>query len=516
MTKEVVSFPDRPAGPVDASRASYNQIVKSSSIVGGAQAINYIIALIRTKIVAVLLGPSGVGLVGLYLSTVGAVETLTGLGIKSSGVREIADANGKDQERLAQTVKTLRRACYATGVLGWVVTAALAYPLSTWVFGSPEHALALAVLGITLVLGSISGGQLALIQGVRRIGDLAKVNVLGVAVGTVIALPLYWVLGQRGILPALIVSAVANLACSWWFSRKIEICNVSQTFGETLRGMRGLLGLGLAFMWSALLTAVVGLIIRALIQRDLGLDASGLYQAAWAISGMFAGFILSAMGADFYPRLTEARGDIARMSQLINEQTEVGVLLALPGLVATMVFAPWLMTLLYSSEFEQGAALLPWFLLGVFGRVVSWPMGFVMPAVGAGGWFAFAETLNVVVHLGLTYLLLASLGLVGSAVAFAALYLFVTIVVVAIAFHLIRFRWSQSVLRMLGLAGLLVGLAFLIESMAGGVVEVLLGAAITLVTCVYTARGLAFRLGTENRIVGMLLRLPGGRQICGV
>jgi PST family polysaccharide transporter len=57
------------------STSSYGQILKSSSIVGGAQAINYVVGLLRTKAVALLLGPSGVGLVGLYVSAIGLVGT---------------------------------------------------------------------------------------------------------------------------------------------------------------------------------------------------------------------------------------------------------------------------------------------------------------------------------------------------------------------------------------------------------------------------------------------------------
>ncbi len=465
--------------------------------------------------VAVLLGPSGVGLVGLYLTTVGMVETLAGLGIRSSGVREIAEANSiGDPESLAKTLKTLRRACWLTGVLGWVLTAALAYPLSVWVFDSPKYAMALAILGCTLVFGSISGGQMALIQGMRRIGDLARLNLLGVTAGTIVALPVYYWLGEQGIVPVLVMSAMLNLVFSWWFARRIQVVPVQQSVGETVTRMKSLLSLGVAFMWSALLGAIVALVIRAIIQRELGLEANGLYQAAWAISGMFAGFILGAMGADFYPRLTAAKGDKALMARLVNEQTEVGILLALPGLVATLAFAPWIMTLLYSREFLGAADLLPWFILGVFGRVVSWPIGFIMLALGEGGWFAISETAAVVVHAVLAFVLIGFLGLWGVALAFALLYLLYTGLVSVVAFRLIRFHWSLPVLRMLVESSLFVGAAFLFAQMTQGVPGLLLGGVLSIAAFLYTTRGLARRLEQSHRFVRMALMLPGGRWLC--
>ncbi len=159
--------------------SSYGQILKSSSIIGGANGVNYLIGMVRTKLVAILLGPAGVGLVGLYESAIGLVGMLSGLGIRSSGVREVAEAHGSgDPVRVAKTIKTLRRACWVTGLVGWLLTGALAYPLSVWTFGSGERAWATAILGVTLLLGAISGGQSALLQGVRRIGDLAREDAL--------------------------------------------------------------------------------------------------------------------------------------------------------------------------------------------------------------------------------------------------------------------------------------------------------------------------------------------------
>ena len=52
--------------PMTETSASYRRILKSSSIIGGASFLNIAIGLVRTKVLAVLLGPSGVGLVSLY------------------------------------------------------------------------------------------------------------------------------------------------------------------------------------------------------------------------------------------------------------------------------------------------------------------------------------------------------------------------------------------------------------------------------------------------------------------
>ena len=61
-------------------------------MIGGSQVINVVLAIVRTKGLAVLLGPSGVGLIGLYQGITSMVGTLAGMGIGNSGVRQIAEA----------------------------------------------------------------------------------------------------------------------------------------------------------------------------------------------------------------------------------------------------------------------------------------------------------------------------------------------------------------------------------------------------------------------------------------
>jgi PST family polysaccharide transporter len=499
------------------SSSSYGQILKSSSVIGGAQGINYLIAMVRTKLVAVLLGPSGVGLVGLYVSATSLVGAFTALGIATSGVREVAEAHSSgDAERVARTVTTLRRVCWATGLLGWLLTIALAYPLSVWTFGSGARALPVAILGVSLLMTSISGGQTALLQGVRRINDLARLEVISVLVSTLVALAVYAWLGERGIVPVLISTALINLGFSWWFARRLEVDAVSMRWAETWQHSRRLVGLGAAFMWSGLLTSAVALLLRSIIVRDLGLDANGIYQAAWGISGMFAGFILGAMATDFYPRLTAVADDHPHLNRLINEQTEVGIMLALPGLLATLGFSTLVMKVFYSSKFLPGAELLPWFVLGIFGQVVSWPMGFALAAKGASGWYVAVETVSNVLRLVLSILFLKWIGLPGTALAIPVLYLVHTAFLLFICRRLSGFQWTSGSLKLMGASAMLILMGFALKSWLPPYPAVAAGGVLTFAASIVSLRGVVHRLGGEHRLVKLACRIPGVAFACGI
>jgi PST family polysaccharide transporter len=413
---------------------------------GGAQGIAYLASLIRIKVVALVLGPTGVGIVGLYMAATALISSVTGLGIQGSAVRTIAKAsNENDPVSVALAVRALRRVCWLTGVLGWLTSLLLAWTLSHWLFDSAEHVLALAVLGVVPLLSAISGGQMAVLQGLRRIGDIARVQAIGAIYNTIVTSVLYIWLGAAGIVPVIIATAGVSLGLSWWFARRVHVEHVQLSWRDTFQAALPILRLGVALMWSGLLVLGCDLFTLTFISRELGVDAVGIYQAAWALSGMFAAFILKAMGTDFYPRLTAVIHDRAAGIRAVNEQTEVGVLLALPGLLGTLALAHWIVLLFYSVEFLAAADTLVWMLVGVLGRLISWPLGFIQLALGASRLFVCTETVFVAIRAGLVFILVPIYGVQGAAIAFALIYILYTIFMLYLNYRLIGFKWSREV-----------------------------------------------------------------------
>lgn len=502
----------KPPAATRPTGSSYGQILKSSSILGGTQAAVYLISLLKTKVAAVLLGPQGVGLVGLYQSATAMVAIVVGLGLNSSGVREVAQASRSgDAIDLARTVTVLRRLCWITGASGWLLTVILAWPLSVWTFGNGEKAHDIMILGGTVFIGCVSGGQIALLQGMRRIADLALVNFLCVIGGSAASIALYAWLGAQGIVPALMLSSLISFGFNWWFSRRICVADAPLGWLETFLRARRLLHLGVAMMWSGLLVTIVAFVTRSLIVRDLGLEANGFFQAAWTISGMFFGFIVGAMSADFFPRLSAAAGDNTTLNRLVNEQTEIGVLLAVPGLVGTVVFAPFLIEILYSSEFSGATSLLPWFVVGVFFQVVSWPIASVLLAKSHSKSFALVETAINGVQILATVFLMNVFSLKGAAMAFVV----AQVVHITVYFSIVAQRtdlvWSRPVRKLLVYSVMSLASAIVVHLYCHGVWLFLLGIVVVAVCGLISLRGVGKRLDPMSRLARKLKDLPLAR-----
>ena len=156
-----------------SKNSSYGQILKSTAIIGSTQIINILIGIVRVKALALFLGPAGIGLAGMYQAATGMIGTLAGLGLGSAGVRQIAEAAGSsDEHRMARTVAVLRRASWVSGLLGMGLVLIFSKPLARATFGNDSYAGGVALVSLTLLFGSISAGQTALLQGLRRLKDL--------------------------------------------------------------------------------------------------------------------------------------------------------------------------------------------------------------------------------------------------------------------------------------------------------------------------------------------------------
>jgi enterobacterial common antigen flippase len=431
--------------PDSTEKHSYGQILKSSALIGGSSVMNIAVSMVRTKAMAVLLGPAGFGLMSIYGSISDLAVSVASMGINSSGVRQIAEAAGSgDTDRIARTVLVLRRISIVLGVLGALLLVLFSSPVSALTFGDEHQASAVALLSLAVLFRLVSSGQGALIQGLRRIADMAKMGVLGSFYGTILSIPLVYFLREDGVVPALICVAAMSIITSWWYSRKVQIQASSMSISQLGQEVASLLKLGVAFMASGFFMMGAAYAVRTMVLRMVGFEAAGYYSAAWTLAGLYVGFILQAMGADFYPRLTGVAKDNFECNRMVNEQTQISLLLAGPGVLATLTFAAMVVSLFYSSKFEPAVGLLRWFCLGLTLRVITWPMGFIILAKGAPKAFFWTELAWTVVNVCLSWICLIYFGLNGAGIAFFGSYVFHGLMIYPVVRWLSGFRWSNA------------------------------------------------------------------------
>lgn len=397
------------------SKSSYRQIMKATSIFGGVQVFQIIIQVIRSKFIAVLLGPTGMGISGLLTSTTGFITVLTNFGLGTSAVKDISAAHETGDQTLVSTITVvLQRLVWLTGILGTLVTLILSPWLSHLTFGNYNYTSAFIWISITLLLTQLTSGQMVLLQGMRKLQYLAKANLYGSILGLIITLPLYYKLGIDGIVPGIISASLISLILSWLFVRKLKIQGIEVSRAKTISKSKSMLTMGATISLSVLLSVGASYVVRIFISRTGSVSDVGLYSAGISIVTLYVSMIFNAMGTDFYPRLSAVANDKILCSQTVNQQGEIAILILAPILIVFLIFIQLVIIILYSSHFIPINNMIVWAALGMFFKVIIWLLGFLFLVKGeikVYFWNEFASTIYTLVFNLIGYGLFGLTGL---------------------------------------------------------------------------------------------------------
>ncbi|MDF1776196.1 MAG: O-antigen translocase [Rhizobiaceae bacterium] len=476
------------------------------AVIGSAQAVNILISILRMKVLATLLGPTGVGLLSVYNSLQGVVTTAAGLGIGSSGVRQIASVKGEELA-LSRVRRVLVAAHLVQGALAMLGVWLLRAPISEWLFGDRTYATEVGLIGLAILLTLLGSAQTALLQGMRRIGDFGRVTVLSALIGTIAGLAAVWVYGEAGLIWFVVVQPLATIVIAMQYTRRLPKPTADRlSVAEIWDVWKPMAKLGAAFMLGGLATTATLLLVRGRITQELGLEAAGQFAAAWGITMTYVGFLLGAMAADYYPRLTEVINDRAAATRLMNDQAQLGLAIGGPVLLLLIGLAPWAITLLYSAEFAPAADLLQWQIVGNVFKLASWALAFSIVAAARSKTFFLMELSFNIVFLTMIWFLMPILGLRVTAIAFLVGYIVYFVTVNILAHTLQGFRWQALSLLLLALH---VTLALALLALAQTAPE---GAAIAsvclaLATGLFGLRVVLIKMGPEGRVAAYFARI---------
>jgi O-antigen/teichoic acid export membrane protein len=481
-------------------------LIKSMIVVGSAQAANVIISILRMKVLSVLLGPGGVGLLSIYTNLQSTAATASGLGMPSSGVRQIASAR-REEQAVSRARIALLGGLLVQGTIAMAAIWLLREPLAGMLFGDTARATEVGLVGLAVLLTLMASSQTALLQGMRRIADLGRVTVLGALAGTAAGLLAVWLMGEGGLIWFVLVQPLTAVAVAAYFTRRLPRPSGA---GFSLTGAwdawRPMVALGAVFMLGGLATTGTLLLVRAILAKDMGLATVGLFAASWSISMQYVGFLLTAMSADYYPRLTEVIHERKTAARLMNDQAQLTLALGGPVLLLLIGLAPWVMSLLYSSAFTPAAEMLQWQTLGNVFKLASWPIGFSFAAAARSRVFFLVQVNWNLLFLALLLIGLPLMGLTAAGVAFLAAYVIHFGVLNVLVARLQGFRWEGLSLRLIGLH---VGLGAMLLALAriapvpAAVVAVPLAAA----TGLFGLRVVLEKVGPHGRLASRLARV---------
>lgn len=479
----------------DEQKKSYRSIFKATSLFGGVQIYQILVNVIKSKIIAILLGPEGIGLIGLYQSVLELLKSFTSLGITQSGVRDVSEANESgDFSRISETVSVVKRLVWVTGMSGTIVVILLSPFLSSTTFGDKSYVLPLIVLSITLLIDQISNGQKVLLQGLRRLTNLAKATAIGATLGLLVSIPLYYFYGSKGIVPTLIFNSLSALLLSWYFSRRIKLMYVANSLRATIKKGRTIIIMGVAMSISGMLATFVSFILRSYIRREGSLEEVGLYQAGFLIITTYVGLVFNAIATDYYPRLASINTDNDKCKTIICQQGEIASFILTPLLCICLLFMPYVLQVLYSSEFLAANLYIKWACVGMMFRLAAWGVSYIFLAKAESKLFIINELVGNIYYLIMSIIGYKLWGMSGLGLAFCINYIIYLLQVYVIAHKRYNFSYSSTYIKCFVIQLLLVLLGFSNVLLNDDILMYLLGILIIMISCLYSFLGLNKRI----------------------
>lgn len=439
--------------------------MKRLSTFGGVQIFNILITLVRGKLVAMFLGPEGMGISSLLSSSTATVQQFGSLGINLAIVKEVARAKD-DRGRLSVVLGIATRLLLFTSLLGAMLCVVFSPLLSNWCFGNYDYSWSFVCLGVFAALSIGSGGLLSILQGLSEVKRLSKASLAGGLAGLFGGVPLYYFFGNRGIVPAMIVMALTIFLFYYVsFRKSTDYTHPPLSLREHIPLIKKIFSLGFIMMIGGLVGTATNFAINAFVRAYGDIDNVGLYQAASSLTNQYLGIVFSALAMDYFPRLAAAMGERDRMLTVVNRQTEIVMLVAAPLALALIWSAPWVIRILLTDEFLVIIPLMRWLGMGILLQAAVFPLGYLFITGDNRRLYVWMEVVLgnliwIVFSIGLYY----RLGLIGLGVSLVArniVYLVITYIITS-RFYGVRYdRGSLVALAMcltLGACGFILSL----------------------------------------------------------
>lgn len=387
---------------------SLDRIFKTSAMTGAMSIVTMVAALLRGKVMAMCLGPAGVGLSGILNQVVALESQVLALGLPTVVVKSVA---GADVEARPQVESVIARLALALGVFGLVLGLVLSPLVAVATFQSFEHLPLVIAASLAVPAAILTSIWCAVIQGRGEVGFLARSQAAFAVVSALVAVPLIWYGGLAGLGVSVVLAALIPVAGLW--SRRPRY----PTAASDDKGIRdSLVRAGLSIIATIAIAQVAAYATRLVVVNQLGVFEAGLYQAALAVSGGLPGFVFSAMALDYYPRISAAR-DGEEIARATNMQVQASMVIATPLFVGMIVFGGSLLDFYYTEEFLGATELMAWMTASVAFRIISWPAGYWLVAKATPREYLLIEGPAALLAPLVTIALLPSAGLAGAGIA---------------------------------------------------------------------------------------------------
>lgn len=377
--------------------------------------------LISVKVVAVIIGPSGIALLGQLNNFSAIIMSIASGGI-NSGITKYVAEHKESESTVKQYLSTALRITVGCSLFAGVLMIIFHRFLSNCIMLSTEYGYVFVIFGCTVLLYALNGMLVSILNGYKEFKKFVWVNIATSIAGLVFTLSFVLTLGLEGALISAVtfqsimffVTLFMIRKLSWFswtfFKEKLSSEIAKKYFSYTL----------MAFITAATVP-VSQMLLRGYVISEISVVEAGWWEAMNRISNMYLMIITSSFSVYYLPRLSELTGSKELRREIFNAYKVILPFLFV-GFIAIYLARFIIVDLLFTSDFRPMESLFLWQLLGDFFKISSWLVAFLMIAKSQVNVYIITEILFSFLFIILGYLFINLNGVVGITQAYLVNY----------------------------------------------------------------------------------------------
>lgn len=419
----------------------HTDLVKISFYNGLGTFVKMFSGVVSIKVVASIVGPSGMALLGQLTNFTTIIQSLAGGGI-TTGVTRYVSEHAQDDAKTTLYIGTALRITIFLSVCTGFLLLLLGRYFSIWLLNSKDHALIFHVFGASIILYTLNALLMAVLNGFKEFKYFIQINIAGSIISLLFSVVLAFTWGLTGAMLSVVtyqsvvfvVAVLILMKSNWPYMNVFKFVYHGPAATHLFR-------YSLMALASALIVPMSQLLVRGYIVDRISAADAGMWEGVNRISGMYLQIVISSLGVYYLPRLAELKTDID-FSREVKHVFQVILPFLLFASVTIYVFRSIIISLLFTDAFSPMESLFPFQLLGDILKMSGWILGYIMVAKAMVRTYILTELLNYSCFVALSFLLVKWIGVNGAVIAYATGHAVYFLVMLRIFRKIIFFRKS--------------------------------------------------------------------------
>lgn len=398
-------------------------LIKTSLLNAIAVGVRILTTVILNKIFAVYVGPAGYAVLGQFQNLVNMLVALAS-GAVNTGVTKYTAEYFDDEARQVSIWRTAGTTALVGSVGAGSVIALLHRPLAGWLLKDEAFGGVFVWLGAGLVLFTLNGLLLAILNGKKEVNRYVVANIAGSVLGLVITGGLAMWRGLYGALVALAINQSivfgVTLALCWrtpWF----HLRNLAGGFDAA--ALKSLGKFSLMALAAAAGVPVAQILIRNHLGATFGWAVAGQWEALMRISGLYLMVVTNPLAIYYLPRISEIR-DHGELRQEIFRAYRFLLPVSVASALVLYLLRDVIVLTLFTAKFAPMRDLFAWQMAGDTVKIAGWLLTYVLLGKAMVTAYVTTEIVFSASWVALVWLMTGWFGEQGAQIAYFTNYVF--------------------------------------------------------------------------------------------